>query len=710
MTPKRNSGGLDIFRLVAAFLVVAIHTSPLSSFSAEADFFLTRIAARTAVPFFLMVTGQFVLSDCLFHPKGDHRLIWKYIGKIGLLYGAAALLYLPVGLYAGQYDDLSAASAIRMILIDGPFYHLWYFPACITGVVLVYGLRRFLSLRGTVAAAAVLYVIGLFGDSYYGLIAHVPLLSDVYEAGFQLFSYTRNGFFLAPVFLILGAWLGSRRDSGRLSRNIAGLALSLLLMTIEGFALRYFQVQRHDSMYLALLPCMVFLYRLLLSWNVRPRRVFRTLSTGMYLLHPLMIVAVRGAAKVLGQTGLLVENSLVHYGAVCAVSFAFSAVFAAFMARKRKPEFLCGRAWIELDRSALQYNVSALRTLLPEDCALMPAVKADAYGHGAVLIARELNRMGIRTFCVASVLEGRELRQNGIKGEILVLGYTHPRQFPLLRRYRLTQTVVDYAYAVLLNLYGRKLPVHIGVDTGMHRLGERCENVDKLCRIYQMKNLRVEGLFTHLCADDTKLPADEAFTKAQIQDFYTAVGQLRERGFPCPKIHVLSSYGLLNYSGPTADYVRVGIALYGVLSTRADTQECRISLKPVLSLKARVAAVKDLYRGEAVGYGRQFVADHDMKIAVLSIGYADGLPRSLSDGEGAVLIDGCRAPIVGRICMDQMTVDVSDIPQVLPGAVAVIIGQSGEEAITVGDWAEQTGTITNEILSRMGARLERVIV
>lgn len=176
---------------------------------------------------------------------------------------------------------------------------------------------------------------------------------------------------------------------------MAGLALSLLLMTIEGFTLRYFQVQRHDSMYVALLPCMVFLYRLLLSWNIRPRRFFRSVSTGMYILHPLMIVAVRGAAKLLGQTGILVENSLAHYGAVCAVTFAFSAAFAILAARRRRPEFQCGRAWIELDRSALQYNVSALerfcRRLRPE-----PAVKAEAYGHGAVLIARELNRMEIR--------------------------------------------------------------------------------------------------------------------------------------------------------------------------------------------------------------------------------------------------------------------------------------------------------------------------
>lgn len=193
---------------------MAIHTSPLASFSAEADFFLTRILARTAVPFFLMVTGQFVLSDCLFHPKDGNRFPWKYSGKIGLLYGVAALLYLPVGLYAGHYDDLSAASVIRMLLIDGPFYHLWYFPACITGVALVYGLRRFLSLRGTAVAAAVLYVIGLFGDSYYGLAAPGPHPVRYLRGGIPaVFLYTKRLFSGAGV-PDSGGLLGSRKDSG----------------------------------------------------------------------------------------------------------------------------------------------------------------------------------------------------------------------------------------------------------------------------------------------------------------------------------------------------------------------------------------------------------------------------------------------------------------------------------------------------------------
>lgn len=372
------------------------------------------------------------------------------------------------------------------------------------------------------------------------------------------------------------------------------------------------------------------------------------------------------------------------------------------------PDFPSGRAWIELDGAALRYNVASLEAELPETCALMPAVKAEAYGHGAVLISKELNQIGIQAFCVASAAEGVELRKHKIKGEILVLGYTHPEEFHLLHQYHLTQTVIDYSYACLLNEYGKKLPVHIGIDTGMHRLGERCENMEQIYEIYEMENLKVEGMFTHLSADDTMTARDKAFTQAQIQAFYEVVENLKEQGYPCPKLHLQSSYGIVNYPEAAEDYARVGIALYGVLSTREDTESCRLPLMPVLSLKTRVTTVRSLYSGEAAGYGLQFVADHDMKIASLAIGYADGLPRSLSNGVGEVLIKGYRVPIIGRICMDQTIVDVSDIPDVNSGDIAVLIGTSGEEEITACDLAEQTGTITNEILSRLGSRLERM--
>ena len=359
------------------------------------------------------------------------------------------------------------------------------------------------------------------------------------------------------------------------------------------------------------------------------------------------------------------------------------------------------RAWVELDMGNLRKNVAALKRLMPPGCELMPAVKANAYGHGAVLISKELNRLGINAFCVASISEGIELRRNGVKGEILILGYTHPERFSMLVKYRLTQTVVDYSYAQLLNSYGKLLKVHLKIDTGMHRLGERSDHFDDICHIFDCKNLMIEGVFTHLCSDETRTAPDLAYTNKQATAFYQVISDLRKQGY------LLASYGLINYPEFAGDYVRVGIALYGVMSSRADLENCPIALSPVLSVKARIALVKDLYAGEAAGYGLQYVADGQKRIAVLSIGYADGIPRSLSCGHGKVLINGKEAPIIGRICMDQMLVDITGIPNAKNGDVAVLIGKSGQKEITVYDLAEASATITNELLSRLGSRLSR---
>lgn len=368
-----------------------------------------------------------------------------------------------------------------------------------------------------------------------------------------------------------------------------------------------------------------------------------------------------------------------------------------------------GRAWIELDRAALAHNVALLRSLCPPDCTLMPAVKANAYGHGALPVSLALNELGVDAFCVASAPEGAQLREGGVTGEILVLGYTHPSLVPLLARYELTQAVLDLDYGRLLNSLGLPLRVHIKIDTGMHRLGEDARRVDRLAELFALPNLRVTGALTHLCADCTRSPEDRAVTEAQGRAFREAVAELERRGCPCGRTHLLASYGLLNYPELGGSYARVGIALYGVLSEKKDRLACPLDLRPVLSLKARVAQVHRLKRGERAGYDLQFTAQRDTALAVLAIGYADGLPRSLSCGVGEALIRGVRAPIAGRICMDQTLVDATGVPDVSPGDAAVLIGRSGGETITACDMAEQAGTITNEILSRMGQRLERVM-
>lgn len=718
MYTKENCGWLDHFRLLAAVLVIAIHTSPLASFSAEGDFFLTRILARVAVPFFFMVTGQFVVSR--FTDEGASRFPMRQFQKLVLLYALSIVLYLPIGIYAGHYHGLTFGSALRMLLFDGTFYHLWYFPACLLGMALVYLMSRFFGLKGMLACSFVLFLSGLLGDSYFGLVQKLPALESFYEFLFGFFSHTRNGLFFAPLFLTLGACFGKKGKPYSLPANLVGLMLSFLFMTAEAFTLRFFSWQRHDSMYLMLIPVMIFLYRTLLCLEGKSKKLFRSAALWIYILHPAFIVVLRGAARLLKLTAFLVDNSLNHFLAVSVLSIAAGFCAAAIQAKlfpKMSSLFPavycpaspspCGRAWIELDRAALGKNTAFLTSLLPKDCRLMPAVKANAYGHGAALIARELNRLGVDAFCVASLEEGISLRKAKVKGEILILGYTAPEDFPLLARHRLTQTVLDYEYAKKLELSGIKLHVHIGIDTGMHRLGIRCENIEEILAVFDMKNLTVDGMYTHLSACDSPESESKAFTECQIQAFYRAAKILEEQDIPCPMLHLQSSYGLLNYPNLDADYVRAGIALYGVPSVEGSTPFFDERLCPVLSLKARVASVRRLCSSESAGYGLAFTAEKDMRIAVLSIGYADGLPRELSCGGGSALLYGIKVPIIGKICMDQTLIDVSHVPQVKAGDVAVLIGNSEKAEITAAEVATQCGTITNELLSRLGGRLER---
>ncbi|MBQ7954348.1 MAG: serine racemase VanT catalytic subunit [Lachnospiraceae bacterium] len=365
------------------------------------------------------------------------------------------------------------------------------------------------------------------------------------------------------------------------------------------------------------------------------------------------------------------------------------------------------RAWIELSRENLAYNVERLQSLIPKECRLMPAVKADAYGHGMVLIAGMLANLGIEDFCVACADEGIKLRQAGITGQILVLGYTYPRQFDKLVDYDLTQTVVDSHYAQELQRFGKEIKVHVGIDTGMHRLGERCEKTEAIRGIWDCDHLRITGIFSHLCVADSPDEKDRVYTLEQIHKFEQTIEELRKSGIEGFSRHLQGSYGILNYPWLAYEHCRPGIALYGLLSNEEDKHRCSVDLRPVMELKTRVQSVRTVYAGEGAGYGLDFQAKKDSCIAALSIGYADGIPRELS-GRGHVLIGGKKAPIIGRICMDQMLVDVSAIPKVKAGDEAVLIGGQRAEQITGEQFAGWCNTITNELFSRLGSRLERM--
>ncbi|MDE7183228.1 MAG: serine racemase VanT catalytic subunit, partial [Lachnospiraceae bacterium] len=490
----------------------------------------------------------------------------------------------------------------------------------------------------------------------------------------------------------------------------------LFSMLAEGSILHYFQLQRHDSMYLFLVPCMYFLFQALLYFRGKRHVWLRDVSLLVYMIHPMMIVVVRLAAKVLHLQTLLVENSAVHFLAVVVTSVSFSVFAEAFWQRfgsgRKEQHKGADRAYIEINLDNLTHNVQVLCEAMPPECALMAVVKAQAYGHGMYEIATHLDRIGVRAFAAATVDEGIMLRRFGIRGEILILGYTQPERARELRKYDLSQTLVDYDYACRLNAQGVHIKAHIKLDTGMHRLGfwvpmdsSAGKEVQKLSRVFAMKNLMLNGIFTHLCVADSLDGNDVLFTRQQIARFYKILNRLKKQGIHIPKIHIQSSYGLLNYPELKCDYVRVGISLYGVLSTPDAQTKLHLDLRPVLSLKAQIVLVRNIKAGERVGYGRAFVADRDSRIAIVSIGYADGFSRILSGKGQNVLIDGQPAPIVGRICMDQLAVDVTKLSDVCVGMIVTLIGRDGNEEITAPAVAEQTDSITNELLSRIGMRV-----
>ncbi len=716
-TSDKSYTGIDSFRMIAALLIIAIHTSPLGTYSEWGDFILTRVIARIAVPFFFMTSGFFLISRYSF--KADR--LCAFVRKTAQIYAVAIVLYIPVNLYNGYFKMESLLpNIIKDIVFDGTLYHLWYLPASITGGALAWYLVRRLGFHRAFAVAAALYLMGLSGDSYYGLTEKIPVISEFYTLWFQVSDYTRNGIFFAPVFFLLGGWIADSRTRLRQATAWTMFLCMMLLMLAEGLILRYFQLQRHDSMYLSLVPCMYFLFHALLYFRGKRHVWLRDVSLLVYMIHPMMIVVIRLAAKVLHLQALLVENSAVHFLAVVVTSVSFSVAAAAFWQRfgcktKRLVQG-ADRAYIEINLDNLTHNVAVLREAMPPGCELMAVVKAEAYGHGMYAIATHLDRIGVRAFAAATIDEGIALRRFGIRGEILILGYTPPERAWALHKYDLSQTLVDYDYACRLNAQGVRVRAHIKLDTGMHRLGfwvpvdgDAGKNVvkemQKLVRVFAMKNLNINGIYTHLCAADSPDEEDVLFTRQQIARFYKVIDRLEKQGIEIPKTHIQSSYGLLNYPELKCSFVRAGIALYGVLSTADAQTKLHPDLRPVLALKAQIVLIRNIKEGESVGYGRTFVADRDSRIAILSIGYADGFPRILSGKGQYVLIKGQQAPIVGRICMDQLAVDITALSGIHVGMTATLIGRDGDAQIMAPAVAERAQSITNELLSRMGTRV-----
>lgn len=712
MAKNKGYVGIDYFRVVAAFLIVAIHTSPFASVSGTGGFIFTRIIARVAVPFFFMTSGFFLISRYACNTKK----LWAFEKRTAIIYGVAILIYIPINFYNGYFRmDNLLPNVIKDLIFDSTLYHLWYLPASMTGAVIAWYLVRTFHYPKALIAASALYFIGLLGDSYYGVAEGIVCLNRFYDNIFQVADYTRNGIFFAPVFFILGGFIADNRHSQiALAKGVLGFGVSFAMMSAEALALHYFDLQRHDSMYVFLLPCMYFLFHILLHFKGKRLAALRMASLIVYIIHPLMIIIIRLIAKQFRLQEIFVENSIVHYVLVCFVSALFSSGLTLLWikCKSQKARYTSDdeRAYLEINLNNLDHNAAVLQKSLPPKCELMAVVKAQAYGHGAYEIATYLNQKGVKAFAVATIDEGIELRRYGVLGVILILGYTVPTRAKEIHKYDLTQTLIDYEYADLLNRQGYLVKAHIKVDSGMHRLGFGETEIGNIIWVLAMHHIQVCGIFTHLCMSDSLDDKDVSFTKMQIDSFNKLLNLLKERGIVFPKIHMQSSYGLLNYPELKCDYMRAGVALYGVLSSPDDKTNLQLGLRPVLSLKSRLILVREVKKGDSVGYGRSFVADRDSIIAILPIGYADGYPRNLSCGKGYVLINGQRADVVGRICMDQLAVDVTDIPDVEAGMTATLIGKDGEEEIFASAVAKRAESITNELLSRMGRRLKVFVI
>ena len=365
------------------------------------------------------------------------------------------------------------------------------------------------------------------------------------------------------------------------------------------------------------------------------------------------------------------------------------------------------RTWTEIDLSNLEHNYRALRAMLPQGCRFLGVVKADAYGHGAVQVARRLETLGAEYLAVACLDEALELRQARITTPILILGYTPTERAEALLDNGITQTVYDVEMARALSdaaaAAGKTLKIHVKADTGMSRLGWLCGGEDQsaameaIAQVCALPGREAEGTYTHFANAD----GDEDYTMLQFTRFLDLLEALKERGITFAIRHCAASAAALKFPCTHLDMVRPGIALYGHYPDPSCEGLDGPGLRPVMTLKTRVASVKTVPAGTPVSYGCTHVLDRETKLAALTIGYADGLPRLCSD-KLEVLIGGQRAPVVGRICMDMCMADVTGL-DVAPGDEVEVFG----EHLSIEDVAALAGTIQYELLCAVSPRVHR---
>lgn len=376
-------------------------------------------------------------------------------------------------------------------------------------------------------------------------------------------------------------------------------------------------------------------------------------------------------------------------------------------------DFQRSRSWVEINLDVFKNNIKIIRKHIGNSVKLLAVIKADAYGHGAVELAKICEENEVDHFAVACLKEGIELRNAGIKKPILVLSYIDCHDIDKIIQYDLIPTVYDFEFPNVLNQHllaiNKISKVHIKLDTGMTRLGfdalSQGVTVSEIEKISNLSNIEIDGIFTHFADSDNE---DLTYCNTQQEIFVSVLNKLKEKGIEIPTKHTCNSAGIIACKDKHLDMVRCGIVLYGYYPEE-HLKDAMPGIKPFLTWKAKISQIREILCDTTVSYGRTKKVSKGTKLAVVSVGYADGYRRALSNNF-YVLINGKKAPLVGRVCMDQIIVDITEISDAKKGNDVILIGTDGENMITADDMAKKLGTISYEILCDIGKRVERVYI
>lgn len=373
------------------------------------------------------------------------------------------------------------------------------------------------------------------------------------------------------------------------------------------------------------------------------------------------------------------------------------------------------RCWLEINLTYLKNNIESIRKIISNKLDICCVVKANGYGFGALNISKYLASIGIKYFAVATLEEALEIRKSGkVPGEIIILSWTPVSEKETLIKNNLTQTLIDYEYARKLNDQPGKVKCHIKIDSGMNRFGLKINDIEKIKEIYRMKNLNVLGIFSHLCRVREFGDEPDDYTRSQINNFDEITENLEKVGIKVGLKHIMNSFGILRFNNKKYDLVRPGLLIYGISPDPNNKEIDKLleknNFKPVISLKCKVMTIKEIEKGDKVGYNSMFIAEEKTKISTISIGYADGLSFISSRNNFRVLIKGLLCPIIGNVCMDTTIAKIPLDSDIKEGDIVTLFGymDEGEKYLNYKEFLTKSGAPCGETFARLGQRITRI--